>query len=289
MVSNGFSQVSDSIYLMPKWNIGETIVYRMIDSDRHQNSKGFDFSIQQDTQYIFLNPVKIKDNKTIIRVNYRKTMDLEDKSHKFKNFSKNFESVIVVDSLGLIEKVYNWKMFSYKFIDANAKNYEKGLMDTTAFAFFNNYYAVQQNIEDIVLQDLNKMYLTYGYGYTVNTTYLIKRKLPNPFRGEALIVQGTSTLTKPDGSKHTYVLKNKSGMDESHSKQLNNDFLNFQKQKGEPYKNVVPNFYLGNEEEFAYNLTQGRVTYCKITDSLISDLESRIVVTEFKLVQVINP
>jgi len=286
---DSMAQKTDSIFLKPKWNIGETIVYRVIDSDRHLNSNGFDFSIVQDTQFIFINPVKIKDNKTIIRIKYRKTMDLEDKSYKFRNFSKNFESVIVVDSFGLIDKVYNWKMYSYKFIDANAKNYERGLIDTTAFAFFNEYYSVQQNIEDIVLQDLNKMYMTYGYGYRVNTTYLTKRKLPNPFQGEALIVKGSSTLTKPLGSKFTYLLKNKSGIDESHSVQLSNDFLNFKRSKGQTYDNVPPNFYLGNEEEFGYNIAQGRITYCKVTDSLISDLESRIVVVEFKLVQVINP
>ena len=110
------------------------------------------------------------------------------------------------------------------------------------------------------------------------------------FAGDlALIVKGSSTLTKPLGSKFTYLLKNKSGIDESHSVQLSNDFLNFKRSKGQTYDNVPPNFYLGNEEEFGYNIAQGRITYCKVTDSLISDLESRIVVVEFKLVQVINP
>lgn len=288
-VFGALAQESDSIYLMPKWRIGETMVYRVIDSDMHQNSKGFALNIIQDTQFIFLNPVKIKDNKTLIRVNYSKNKDLEEEGPEFKNFSKNFESVIVVDSFGLIEKVYNWKMFSYKFINANAENYEKGLIDSTAFNFFNSYYSVQQNIEDIILQDLNKMYMVYGYGYMENTNYLIKRKLPNPFMGEALIVKGSSILTKPAGTKYTYLLKNKSGMDESHSKQISNDFLKFKKNKGEEYKFIAPKFYIGNEEEFAYNIAQGRVTSCKITDSLISEQESRIVVTEFKLVDVINP
>lgn len=290
MGNNAFAQDRDSIDLTPKWNIGETLIYRLVTSDMHQNAKGYALSIAQDTQYIFIKPVKIQDDQSIIlRVNYRNTMELTDSFPEFRNLTKNYESVVVLDSSGLFMEVMNWKFFSYKYIEANAKNLQNNFVDSAAFNFFNTFYGSQENMEGIVLEDLEKLLLGFGSGYKLGSTYLIQRKLPNPFMGEALIVGGTSTLTQPEESKNTVKLANKCGTDESHATQIGNDFLEYKKKKGTPYEFIPPQFYIGNEEEFYYNLPQGRMSYVKIKDSLISELESRIVVNEFMLVQILNP
>lgn len=285
-----FSQDKDSINLYPKWNIGETLVYRMVSSDIHQNSKGYAINILQDTQYIFIKPVKIREDKNIIlRVNYRDSKELTDSFLEFRNLTKNHESVVVVDPTGKFVEVINWKFFSYKYIEINARNLEKGLVDSAAYKFFNSFYSSQVNMESIVIEDLNKLLLGFGSGYTLGNTYLTQRKLPNPFKGKALIVNGTTKLSRPTESKNTVKLYNKSGTDETHAVGLSEDFLNNQKQKGTPYKFIPPQFYIGNEEEFYYNIPQGRISFCSIKDSLISEIESRIVAIDFALIDILNP
>ena len=279
----------DSITLIPKWNIGETLVYTMITKNIHKNSNQFVLSLDVDTQYLFFKAVKFIDNEYMVLLNYRKTPDLKDRSYKFVQLEKNYQYVLRLDTMGEVLGLRNWKEFRYNFQKNIDSMLQQNMIDSTQHGKLSFFYSNKDNIETVVLNEIRKFLAPYSDGFRIDNNYLIKRHLENPFGGRLLAVNGTSTLTKPLGSKYTVMIENKSGTEQNiHQRQLEKDYKEFKAKRGFKVEKIVPIFYIGNKEIFYYNTAQRRLTFAEIKDSIITEIESRYFETFYKLTNVIK-
>lgn len=276
----------DTIYPTSNLCYKKSFTYRLVTSEYLDNGNNYFIASTVDTTYL------IFENTGVPRVFKMKTAMDEAGKIKVPNQDSLHRIVPEIEFApnGSIKQIRNWKVYRDLIISYYSAQVRANEITSSEFKELRDTVNHEHVVRRMVLNDVNCLFYLSGDTFRTDVEYIRLKAVRSPLSDQDYLFKGKLTAGRMPGTKNSFIIHAENRAEENEKPLLMEEakaYLRKRTPAGEPVSEIK-SVGLNSEQDYQYNLAQGRMMRVTFSDVLALDMSSRGNIRTFTLWDIVE-
>lgn len=276
----------DTIYPISNLCFKKSFTYRLIATEYLDNGNNYFLGSSVDTTYLTFENI---GEPLVYRM--KTTLD-EFGKVPLKNADtlRRTRPIVVFTPKGQIKEIRNWKVYRDIIISYYSAQVRSNQITNTEFKELRDSVNKEPIVRRMVLNDVNNLFFLNGDTFITDIEYLRLKAVRSPLSDQDYYFEGNLKVGRMPGTKNTVVFhaENKAGpLEKQALMEEAKAFLRNRTPAGEPVSDIKA-VGLNSEQDYQYNMAQGRMMKVTFSDVMSLDVSSRGNIRVFALWDIVD-